>query len=338
MTSLGPGRSPRHWRATETETTLVDMYTTSGITAGEQGDPARAALWFANAARRASADPDRRLASAVRARAWGRLAITPRTAIVADGTWPAGLVFHPGGRHLITRSVVAGKTRDASNMLWDLGTERSLVFPGGQAAVPAAAWSPDGRSLATGGSDGDVIISSFPVGEEAARIAFPGRIRLLTYSADGLYLAIAGGQSARVCDVQSRRFISPELRHPQAVTALAFHPAGAFLATGCLDDRARLFAVPGDDANPLWPPVPHLQQDGAKWYPVFVSPPRFVDVGRDLLTYGARIAHVVRSRDRGEAPEAGLHGKLRQGRDYRTEPRRAVSGRDRVSVATNRII
>ena len=46
MTSLGPGRSPRHWRATETETTLVDMYTTSGITAGEQGDPARAALWF----------------------------------------------------------------------------------------------------------------------------------------------------------------------------------------------------------------------------------------------------------------------------------------------------
>ena len=113
----------------ETETTLVDMYTTSGISAGDQGEHARAALWFANAARRAKADPDRRLANAVRARTWGRRAFTPLRAVVADGSWPGGLVFHPGGRHLITKAVIDGKTRDTRNTLWDLEAERSLRSP-----------------------------------------------------------------------------------------------------------------------------------------------------------------------------------------------------------------
>src|SRR5208282_5439044 len=87
----------------ETETTLVDMYTTSGISAGDQGEHARAALWFANAARRAKADPDRRFANAVRARTWGRQAFTPLHAVVTDGSWSDGMVFHPAGRYLITK-------------------------------------------------------------------------------------------------------------------------------------------------------------------------------------------------------------------------------------------
>ncbi len=127
------------------ETTLVDMYTTAGIQAGDQGEHARASLWFANAARRGEADSDRRFANAVRARTWGRQAFTPLRAVVADGSWPGGLVFHPDARHLITKNVVSSKTRDVSNTLWDLDAERSLSFPGGFSDVPAAAWSPDGR-------------------------------------------------------------------------------------------------------------------------------------------------------------------------------------------------
>jgi len=273
----------------EAETTLVDMYTTSGVIAGDQGEHARASLWFANAARRAKADPDRRLANAIRARTWGRQALTPLRAVIADGSWPGGLVFHPGGRYLITNTVVVGKTRDVSNTLWDLEAERSTPFPGGLAAVPAAAWSPDGSALAVGGSEGDVVVSQFPGGEEATRIRFPGRIRLLTYSADGRFLAIAGGNSARVWEVRSGTFATPELVHPEAVTTIAFHPEGRYLATGCKDNQARLFAVPGNIGSPLWPPVPHLQsQDRTVWYPNFFSPPLFVDGGRGLITYSGK--------------------------------------------------
>ncbi len=41
----------------QAEAALVDTYTTNGFQAGGQGDNARAALWFAGAARRAMSDP-----------------------------------------------------------------------------------------------------------------------------------------------------------------------------------------------------------------------------------------------------------------------------------------
>jgi WD40 repeat protein len=273
----------------EAETTLVDMYTTSGIQAGDQGENARAALWFANAARRAKADPDRQRANAIRARTWGRRAFAPLRALVADESWPGGLVFHPGGHHLITGTVLDGKTRDASHTLWDVDAEQSLPFPGGLKSVPAAAWSPNGRALAVGGSNGDVIVAAFPSGEETVRIRFPRRIRLLTYSADGHYLAIAGGSSTRVWDCRTGAFATPELVHPAEVTTLAFHSKSRYLATGCCDNLARLFTVPSDAGTPLWPPVPHAQPPSrAIWDPWYCTPPVFVEDGRGLLTYGGK--------------------------------------------------
>jgi WD40 repeat protein len=272
----------------QAETTLVDMYTTSGIQAGDQGEHWRAALWFANAARLSKADPDRQRANAIRARTWGRRALTPLHALVADGSWPGGLVFHPGGHYLIITTVIDGKTRDASHTLWDMDTEQALPFPGGLKDAPAAAWSPDGRTLAVGRPDGDVIVAGFPGGEEAPRIPFPGRVRLLTYSADGRYLAIAGGNTTRVWDCRASAFATPELVHPAAVTTLAFHPDGRSLATGCRDNLARLFAVPSDAGKPLWPAVPHIQTEASAWYTAFCSPPLFVDKGRGLITYGGK--------------------------------------------------
>jgi eukaryotic-like serine/threonine-protein kinase len=275
----------------EAEATVVDMYTTSGIQAGDQEEHARAALWFANAARRARDDPDRRLANAIRARTWGRRAFMPRRAIVADGSWPGRLMFHPDGRYLITKAIIDGATRDARHTLWDLDVEQSCPFPGGMNDAPAAAWSPNGRALAVGRPDGDVIVTRFPEGDGAGRIRFPGRIRLLTYGADGRFLAIAGGNSARVWDARAGAFATPELVHPADVTSLALDPTGRYLATGCRDQQARLFAVPGDSAGPLWPPVPHIHAKSLGiWdnWNCFCAPPVFVDGGRGLITYGGK--------------------------------------------------
>src|SRR5262249_54825614 len=155
--------------------------------------------------------------------------------------------------------------------------------------APAAAWSPDGRALAVGLPDGDVIVAPFLGGEGAIRIRFPGRIRLLAYSADGRFLAIAGGSSARVWDVRARAFATPRLRHLTDVTSLEFHPTGRYLATGCRDQRARLFSVPRGSSRPLWPPVPPMQAAAPGASPVwFCSPPMFVDDGRGLITYDGK--------------------------------------------------
>jgi WD40 repeat protein len=275
----------------ETEALLADMYTTSGLQAGDQGDHARAALWFANAARRASADPDRRLPNEIRTKIWGRSVFTPLRAIVADGSWPGGLVFHPGGRYLMTKSIIDGANRDARFTLWDVDAERSLPFPENMKDAPAAAWSPDGRGLAVGLPDGGVIITPFPDGEGASRIPFPGRTRLVAYSADGRFLAIAGGRAARVWDAQTRAFATPDLVHPADVTTLALHPAGRYVATGCRDQQARVFAVRGNSARPLWPPVPHIHPTSrgvSDPLSRFCSPPVFVDRGRGLITYDGK--------------------------------------------------
>jgi WD40 repeat protein len=283
----------------ETEITLVDMYSTNGISAGEQGEHARAALWFANAVRRAGADPDRRQSNAIRARTWGRRAFRPLHAVVADGSWPVELVFHAGGRYLITAHAVDGHNRITDHSLWDLESEQSLPFPGGNATVRAAAWSPDGNALAVGLKDGEVVVARFPGGDGPTRIPFPADIRRLAYSTDGRYLAIAGGKSARVWDTRSRTFATEELAHPDAVTALAFHPDGRSLATGCQDQQARLFVVPDGSGSPLWPPVPHQQRGGTAWYREFGLPPLFVNGGRELITYGGAGQLTWRAADTG---------------------------------------
>ncbi|WP_165234154.1 WD40 repeat domain-containing serine/threonine protein kinase [Aquisphaera insulae] len=299
----------------EAEATLVDMYATTGIQAGDQGDNARGTLWFANAARLARDDPERRVVNAIRARTWGRASFSPLRALVADGTWPGGIAFHPDGRHLITTTVLDGATRDARHLLWDLDAERSVPFLSGVDAAPAAAWSPDGRAMAVGLPDGDVILTGFPDGRGTIRIRFPGRIRHLTYSADGRFLAIAGGNTARVWDVRARAFATPWLRHLSDVTSLAFHPSGNRLATGCRDQRARLFAVPAESARPLWPPLPHRQEvSEGVWVRWFCSPPVFADGGRVLITYEGKEGLTWRATETGEKirslVEPDLSGRL----------------------------
>ena len=287
----------------QAEASLVELYAASGIAAGDLGDYGRAALWFANAARRAEADPDRRSSNAIRSQTWGDRAIRPLRAVVADAAWPGGLHFHPGGRFLISRTVIDGSTRDAEHSLWDLDRERRLPFPGGPDSATAASWSPDGSWIAFAGGDeqGGVVLRPFPDGGPPTRIPFPGRVRLLEFGDGGRLLAIAGGDVARVWDVRAGAFASPPLEHPEAVTTLAIHPEGRSLATGCLDHKARLFALPGEGVAPLWPAVPHLQASSrGVWDRLFYSPPIFVDGGRGLITWGGQGVLTLRSTTTGE--------------------------------------
>ena len=320
----------------EAETTLVDMCTTSGIQAGAQGENAQAALWFANAARRANADPDRQRANAIRARTWG----------------PPG--FHTAPRPRCRRVVAGGsrlpprrtpldhqdgdRRQDQGRQQYALGSGRRagrLPFPGDFQTVPAAAWSPDGRTLAVGRTDGGVLVTSFPGGAGAARIPFPGRIRRLIFSADGRYLAIAGGESARVWDCTTSAFATPELVHPSAVTTLAFHPEGQHISRPAAAITTPASSPsPARPKKPLWPPVPHAQlASQAIWDPCFCSPPVFVDGGRGLITYGGKRGLTWRAGgDGGGGPDAGLTRVGREDRRDRTQPRRALSCRLRRSA------
>jgi WD40 repeat protein len=270
-------------KETESRRTLADSYTSLGLTAGARDDPRQAVLWFANAARLAGDDRERADANRIRAAAWGRLAIQPVRAFHHPAEWiENNLAFHPGGRHLLTHGFDPA-TGLTDCRLWDLEREAALPFPGNPSVVSAAAWDATGERLAVGTPQGEVTICRFPSGEPLQRVSFEGRITRVLFSPDGRYCALAAANRVRVWDCRQAAFATPELEHSKPIATLTFHPQGELLATGCLDDTCRVFAVPTEKNTPFFPPVPHhaleSRNDGRTH-----MPPLFLDEGRRLLT------------------------------------------------------
>jgi WD40 repeat protein len=112
-----------------------------------------------------------------------------------------------------------------------------FVLNGQRAAVTALAFSKEGRSLASGGSDGQVLIwhpwSGTPTMECHEH---SGRVSALAFSSDGELLASAG-HDGRVClwslSGGDRRFLTPGKGR---VAGLAFHPDGRTLAVNAVQD------------------------------------------------------------------------------------------------------
>ncbi len=236
----------------KTEITLVDTYTSAGLIASERGEPAQAALWFANAARLSNSDPKRRRANRIRVNTWVREIAWPVCVLEHSGQQLRSIQFHVGGRYLATR------TEENVCTVWDLETASQLPLPGGERPVRSVTFSPNGQWLVLGLVAGNVDIYSFPAGSLLHRIEHRGPIEALVFSRDGTRLAIASNV-VRVWDCPTHDYVTPELVHPQQVLALTFSLDGERLLTGCTDNQARVFAIEGRSGltDPLYPPVRH---------------------------------------------------------------------------------
>ena len=148
--------------------------------------------------------------------------------------------FAPAGDRILTASL------DHTARLWCLDASgatcvATLPHP---AAVIAAAFSPDGGELVTGGEDG--VVRWFDRDARATRefraheewiwsVAFsPSGDRVVTASRDC---------SARVFDRRGRRLAT--LPHEKTVASAAFSPDGSRIVTACTDGCARVFASDG---------------------------------------------------------------------------------------------
>jgi WD40 repeat protein/serine/threonine protein kinase/tetratricopeptide (TPR) repeat protein len=271
------------------ETTLADMYTAAGLTAGDQNKPAEAALWFAAAAE-ATTDPHRRWANRVRQQTYGEQAFRPVAAFQHPDRIQHSLEFHPGSRFLFAVSTAH------HCQIWDVQEDKPVDLPDGERPVSAAAWSPDGDELALGSPEGTIDLYSFPAGERLRHLDCHGTIEALRYSADGRYLAYAG-ENARVWNCRSNEFATPELPHPGQVLALSFSVAGNRLATACGDWKARVFAISAGASaeRPIFEPLSHMDPYFARFREnVHVPPPfapEFVDSDRGLIVTDMQSAH-----------------------------------------------
>ncbi|HUK69035.1 MAG TPA: AAA family ATPase, partial [Streptosporangiaceae bacterium] len=120
-----------------------------------------------------------------------------------------------------------------------------LATPGD--SVNAVAFSPDGKTLATAGSDGRIRLWDVATHRQigAPMTADRSLVNAVAFSPDGNMLATASDDgTARLWDVSTHRQIgAPMTADSSFVVAVAFSPDGNMLATASDDGTARLWDV-----------------------------------------------------------------------------------------------
>jgi WD40 repeat protein len=142
-------------------------------------------------------------------------------------------------------------TFDARNALLSALTQAPFLtsfLPGHRAAVTAVAFSPDGKVLASGDTQGTVIFWDLERGEMLGRPVAGHRqdVTRLAFSPDGRLLASASADHAvLVWDVARRRPLAPSplVGHSARVSRMAFSPDGRLMASGDHGGSVRLWDV-----------------------------------------------------------------------------------------------
>jgi serine/threonine protein kinase/WD40 repeat protein/tetratricopeptide (TPR) repeat protein len=179
---------------------------------------------------------------------------------------PPEASFSPDGRFLAlgeSNYWEQGVSRAA--LVWDVRTGK-LQFQTGKHDsyhIYAVAWSPDGRTIATGGHDQLLRFWDATTGVlKGHPDRMPNRVAILRYSPDGRTLAVGlcsrtsamhSRSSIRLLDSNTALPLGPELSFQTGLWSLAFSPDGNRLAAGFSDGNTQVYSMPA--GNPVGRPL-----------------------------------------------------------------------------------
>jgi WD40 repeat protein len=197
---------------------------------------------------------------------WG-LAYSPDGALIATGSrdmtvkfWDAksgaelftlpGFIFDTGDTSRIAfspdskRLLVNGSTLpEFDATVWDIATRKVLLTLPHDALVFGAAYSPDGKYIATSSEDGIAKIWDAETGKLIHDLnGHTGVVQRVAFSPDGKRLATAREDgTAKLWDVTTGKTLFTLSRHRGAVGGAIFSPDGTLLATIGVDGTAKLW-------------------------------------------------------------------------------------------------
>lgn len=108
-------------------------------------------------------------------------------------------------------------------------------------AVSAIAFSPDGARIASGATDGTILVWNVATRTSLSMVKQGDRVNAIAFSPDSTRLAVASiEQALRIWTVSSRRLAIELDAHASRARAVAFSPAGDCL-TGSDDGTIRMW-------------------------------------------------------------------------------------------------
>jgi WD40 repeat protein len=179
---------------------------------------------------------------------WDLVRKQPQWTIKAPIDWVRNVAFSPDGTKL---ALVGGSDVYGGNdykrgmiVMLDAQTGQELFsINGHRDVVNCVAFSPDGKSLATGGRDTMARIWDAATGKEVQTLkGHTEWVQDVTFSPDGTSLATGSyDRTIKVWDLAAGKDVTTLRGHGNVVNSVAFHPDGLRLLSGSSDRTVRIW-------------------------------------------------------------------------------------------------